>query len=153
MTNNSSRRCTTRSRRLRPRNHPRCVDRRADGTPRERIGLRSHRQRLRDLRKLSSFWTRKTEKLRYDKINTDPYAHAKRTARCLAAIPALQSDPVGPAPCTPQAHACRLLGYPYLAVARAHGAKATRRFRRVHSGSPQAPQFLTSPASRNCSTL
>ena len=54
------------------------------------------------------------KKLRYDKINPDPYA--KRTARRVAATPALQSNPVGPASRTPQARACRLLEYPHLAV-------------------------------------
>src|SRR5437764_9770166 len=87
---------------------------------RERIGPRSHRPSPRNLRKLSSFGIRKTEKLRYEKINPDPYA--KRTARRLAATPALRGHPVGPAPCMPQAHACRPLEYPYLAVPRAHGA-------------------------------
>src|SRR6266403_766494 len=50
------------------------------------------------------------KKLRYD---PDPYA--KRTARRVAATPALQSNPVGPAGRTPQARACRRLEYPHLA--------------------------------------
>jgi len=49
----------------------------------------------------------KTEKLRYDKINPDPYA--KRTAGRVAATSALQSNPVGPASRTTQARACRLV--------------------------------------------
>ena len=59
------------------------------------------------------------KKPRYDKINPDPYAHAKRTARRLAATPALRSYRGGPASRTPPAHACRLLECPHLAVARA----------------------------------
>src|SRR3989442_3160893 len=48
--------------------------------------------------------------LRYD---PDPYA--KRTARRVAATPALQSNPVGPACRTPQARARGRLEYPHLA--------------------------------------
>src|SRR5437762_4237185 len=88
--------------------------------PRGRIGLRSHRQSPRNLRKLSSFGRRKTEKLRYEKITPNPYA--MWTARRVAATPALRGHPVGPAPCTPQAHACRPLEYLHLAVPLAHGA-------------------------------
>src|SRR5437773_11982578 len=91
------------------------------------------------------------KKLRYEKINPDAYA--KWTAGRVAATPALQSIPVGPAPCTPQGPACRLLEYPHLAVARAHGAKAPRRFPQAHWGSHQAPHFLTSRAFWNDSTL
>jgi hypothetical protein len=69
------------------------------------------------------------KKLRYDKINPDPYA--KRTAGRVAATPALQSNPVGPASRTPQARACGFLEYPHLAVPCAHGAKARRQFRRA----------------------
>jgi len=92
-----------------------------------------------------------TEKLRYGKINPDPYA--KRNAGRVAATPALQSDPVGTASRTPQAHACHLLEYPHLAVARSHSAKAARRFRRARCGNPPAPHFLTSRTFWNCSTL
>jgi hypothetical protein len=77
---------------------------------------------------------RKRKKPRYEKINPDPYA--KRTARRVAATPALQSNPAGPAPCTAQADARRPLEYPYVAVARGHGAKARRRFRRAHCERP-----------------
>src|SRR5437773_8008512 len=76
---------------------------------------------------------KKNRKLRYenyDKINPDPYAHAKRAARRLAATPALRSHPVGPASRTPPADTCRLLECPRLAVARAHGAKTRRRDRK-----------------------
>ena len=66
--------------------------------------------------KLQSLWTRKTERLRYEKINPDPYA--KRTACRVAATPAQRSNPVGPAWCTPQAHACLRLEYPHLAIPR-----------------------------------
>src|SRR2546425_9788192 len=79
--------------------------------------------------KLQSLWTRKTERLRYEKINPDPYA--KRTACRVAATPAQRSNPVGPAWCTPQAHACLRLEYPHLAVPRAYGAKARRRLCRA----------------------
>ena len=58
----------------------------------------------------------KNRKPRYDKINPDPYAYAKRTAGRVAATPALRSLPVGPASRTPQAAACRLLEYFLLAV-------------------------------------
>src|SRR4029077_11653625 len=63
--------------------------------------------------------------IRHDKINPDPYA--KRTAGCVAATPAVQSIPVGPAQRTRQARACRFLEYLQLGTARAHGAKAGRR--------------------------
>ena len=81
--------------------------------PRGRIGPksnrpRSHRQSPRPLRKLV-FPREKQKEPPYDKINPDPYAHAKRTARRLAATPAPQSDRVGPASHTPRAGACRLL--------------------------------------------
>ena len=63
--------------------------------------------------------------LRYEKINPDPYAYAKRTARRVAATPARRSHPVGPSR-TPQAHACRLLEDPHLAISCAHGTNARR---------------------------
>ena len=65
----------------------------------------------------------------YGKINPDPYTYAKRTARRVAATPALRSHPVGPASRTRQAHACRLLEYPHLAVPCAHDTNVRRRFR------------------------
>ena len=79
--------------------------------------------------KLQSLRTRKTERLCYEKINCDPYA--KRTAGRVAATPALQSNPVGPASRTPQGRARRPLEYPHLAVPRAHGANPRRRFCRA----------------------
>src|SRR6266487_4673771 len=102
-------------------------------------------QSPRNLRKLFSIGTRKTERLRYDKINAAPYAHAKRTARRLAATPAQRSNPVGRASCTPQADACRPLEDAHLAVARAHGANARRRFCRARCGNPPAPHLNLSP--------
>ncbi len=45
----------------------------------------------------------------------DPDPYAKRTACRVAATPALQSNPAGPAGRTPQARACRRLEYPHLA--------------------------------------
>jgi hypothetical protein len=74
--------------------------------------------------------TRKTERLRYEKINSDPYA--KWTARRVASAPARQGNPVGRASCTPQARACRHLEYVYLAVPRAYSAHAGQRFCRAH---------------------
>jgi len=118
--------------------------------PRERIGPRSHRPSPRNLRKLSSFGTRKTEKLRYEKINPDPYA--KRTARRLAATPALRGHPVGPASCTPQAHACRPLEYVHLAVPHAHGAKTRRRFCRALCRNRPASHLNFSPGQLPCIT-
>jgi hypothetical protein len=81
--------------------------------------------------KLHRLRTGKTERLRYEKINPDPYA--KRTARRVAAAPALQSNPVGLASCTSQAHSRRPLEYSHLAVPRAHGANARPRFCRGFS--------------------
>src|SRR5437773_925904 len=116
------------------------------------IGPRSNRQKPSKHPKIVQPSTKKNrKKLRYEKINPDAYA--KWTAGRVAATPALQSIPVGPAPCTPQGPACRLLEYPHLAVARAHGAKAPRRFPRAHWGSHKAPHFLTSRAFWNDSTL
>ena len=122
------------------------------GPRRGRMRLRSHRQSARNLRKLFSIGIRKTERLRYDKINVAPYAHAKRTARRLAATPAQPSNPVGPASCTPQAHACRPLEYPHLALAHAHGANARRRFRRARCGNHLAPHLNLSPSQLPCIT-
>jgi hypothetical protein len=59
--------------------------------------------------------TRKKERLRYEKINPDPYT--KRTAGRVAATPALQKKPVDLASCATQAHARRPLEYLHLAVA------------------------------------
>ncbi len=81
-----------------------------------------------------------TEK-RHDKINPDPYA--KRTAGRVAATPALQSIPVGPAQRTRQAHACRFLEYLHLGTARAHGAKAGRRALPTLESSPSQFPCLT----------
>jgi hypothetical protein len=81
--------------------------------------------------------------IRDDKINPDPYA--KRTAGRVAATPALQSIPVGPAQCTPQARACRFLEYPHLDTARAHGAKPGRRARPTLESSPSQFPCLTKP--------
>src|SRR5438874_6412848 len=61
----------------------------------------------------------KQKKLRYEKINPDPYA--KRAARRVAATPAVRSHRVGPASRTPPGPACRLLEDPHLAVSCAHG--------------------------------
>src|SRR4029453_12377291 len=67
----------------------------------------------------------KQKELRYAKINPDSYAYAKRTARRVAATPARRSHPVGPSRTT-QAHACRLLEDPHLAISCAHGTNARR---------------------------
>ena len=82
----------------------------------------------------------KTE-IRHDKINPDPYA--KRTAGRVAATPALQSNPVGSASCTPRACACRFWGYLHSSSARAHCAKA---------GRPAAPHLNLSPSQFPCLT-
>jgi hypothetical protein len=66
--------------------------------------------------------TRKKERLRYEKINPDPYT--KRTAGRVAATPALQKKPVDLASCATQAHARRPLEYLHLAVAGAYGTHA-----------------------------
>src|SRR6266513_3197770 len=81
------------------------------------------------------------KKPRYEKINLDPYAHAKRTARRVAATPAQRSNPVGPASCAPQTHACLPLEDPHLAVPRAHGANARRRFCRALCRNRPAPHL------------
>jgi hypothetical protein len=83
---------------------------------------------------LSSLARKNRKNLRYEKIDPDPYA--KRIVGRVAATPALYGIPVGPAPCTAQADAFRPLEYPHVAVARGHGAKARRRFRRAHRESP-----------------
>jgi len=70
--------------------------------------------------------TRKTERLRHEKINPDPYT--KRTAGRVAATPALQNKPGGLASCTTQAHARCRLEYPRLAVAGAYGTRARTPF-------------------------
>ena len=99
---------------------------------------------------LSSLARKNRKNLRYEKINPDTYA--KRTARRVAATPALQSNPVGLATRTPQAHACRPLDYPHLAVARAHSAKARRRFCRGRCGNPPAAHLNFSPSQLPCLT-
>src|SRR5438552_5513986 len=81
------------------------------------------------------------KKPRYEKINLDPYAHAKRTAPRVAATPAQRSKPVGPASCAPQTHACLPLEDPHLAVPRAHGANARRRFCRALCRNRPAPHL------------
>src|SRR6266481_1063060 len=81
------------------------------------------------------------KKPRYEKINLDPYAHAKRTARRVAATPAQRSNPVGPASCAPQTQACLPLEDPPLAVPRAHGANARRRFCRALCRNRPAPHL------------
>jgi hypothetical protein len=94
--------------------------------------------------KLHRLRTIKTERLRYETINPDPYA--KRIARRVAATPALQSNPVSPASRTPQAHARRPLECPRLAVPRAHGANARPRdSRRALCRNRPAPHSFTRP--------
>jgi len=99
---------------------------------------------------LQSLDKKNRKKLRYDKINPDP--HAKRTARRVAATPALQSNPVGPASRIPQARACRLLECPHLAIPRAHGAKARRRFRRALCRNRLPAHLNLSPSQLPCIT-
>ena len=89
------------------------------------------------------FGQEKQERLRYEKINPDPYA--KRTARRVAAAPAIQSNPVGLASRTPQAHARRPLEYSHLAIPRAHGANVCRRFYRAFCRNCPAPHLNLSP--------
>jgi hypothetical protein len=79
----------------------------------------------------------KIERLRHEKINADSYT--KWTAGRVAATPALQNKPVGPASCTTQGHARCPLEYPHLAVARAYRTRARspsrparRRLRKVN---------------------
>jgi hypothetical protein len=79
--------------------------------------------------KLNRLRTRKPERVHYEKIDPDPYA--KRIARRVAAAPARQSNPVGPASRTTQARWRRRLEYPHLAVPRAQGSNAGRRFCRA----------------------
>jgi hypothetical protein len=90
------------------------------------------------MRELSIFWTRKTES-----YGADPYA--KRTAGRVAAAPALQSNPVGPAPRTPQAHACRRLEYLHLAAPRTHRTNVRQRFRQAPGRHRPAPHLNLSP--------
>src|SRR5205814_10671422 len=73
-----------------------------------------------------SFGQGKSEKLRHEKINANPYT--KRTAGRVAATPELQNTPVGLASCRTQAHARRPLEYPHLAVASAYGTRARTPF-------------------------
>ena len=76
--------------------------------------------------------------MRHEKINPDPYA--KRTAGRVAATPALQNKPVGPASCTTQGHARCPLEYPHLAVASAYGTRARTSFApRTSSDTSRAP--------------
>ena len=77
----------------------------------------------------------------HDKINPNPYA--KRTTGRVAATPALQSNPVGSASCTPQACACRFWGYLHLGSARAQCAKP---------GRPTAPHLSLSLSQFACLT-
>jgi hypothetical protein len=84
--------------------------------------------------KIVHHWTRKTES-----YGADPYA--KRTAGRVAAAPALQSNPVGPAPRTPQAHACRRLEYLHLAAPRTHRTNVRRRFRHALGRHRPAPHL------------
>ena len=115
-----------------------------DSLARSRVGDSRSKKRLifRKIRperahrrgKLQSLRRRKLERLRHEKIDPDPYA--KWTARRVAAAPALQSNPVGLASRTPQAHARRPLEYPYLAVPRAHGAVTSLSVSRVSQFGP-----------------
>src|SRR5436853_131671 len=89
--------------------------------------------------KLQSLRTKKIERLGHEVIDPDPCA--KRTAGRVAAAPALQSNPIGPASCTPQAHACDPLEYPHLAVPRAHNANSRRRFCRALCRNRHAPHL------------
>jgi hypothetical protein len=73
-----------------------------------------------------SFGQGKTERLRHEKINPDPYT--KRAAGRVAGTPALQNKSVGLASCTTQAHARYSLEYPHLAVASAYGTRARTPF-------------------------
>ena len=82
--------------------------------------------------KLHRLQTGKTERLRYEKIDPDPYA--KRTAGRVAETPALRSHSVGPTSRTPQANARRPLEYSHLAIPGAYGAYAR-------------PSFAPSPSS------
>jgi hypothetical protein len=94
--------------------------------------------------KLDRLRTQKTkERVRYERINPDPYA--KRTARRVAAAPATQSNPIGPASRTPQAYARRPLEYFHLAIPRAHGANARRRFCQAFCRNCPAPHLNLSP--------
>src|SRR4029453_9625515 len=94
----------------------------------------------------------KQKKPRYDKINPDPYAYAKRTARRVATAPARRSHPVGPSR-TPQEHACRLLEDPHLAISCAHGTNARRLHRppATDSRRPAAPTSRMGRGSTWCS--
>jgi len=83
---------------------------------------------------ITSSSDRKNRKTTYEKIDPDPYA--KRTARRVAATPAIQSNPVGPESRAPQAHARRPLEHPHLAVAGAYGAHARPPFAPSPSSDP-----------------
>ena len=93
--------------------------------------------------RLHRLQTVKTERLRYEKINADPYA--ERTARRVAAAPALQSNPVDLASRASQAHAHRPLEYSHLAIPRAHIANARRRFCRAFCRNCPASHLNLSP--------
>src|SRR5437016_2542926 len=75
----------------------------------------------------------KQKKLRYDKINPDPYA--KRAARRVAATPAVRSHRVGPASRTPPGPACRLwktLTWPFRALTARTLVNYTGRRQQIH---------------------
>jgi hypothetical protein len=57
-----------------------------------------------------------------------PTLYTKRVAGRVAATPALQNTPVGPASCTTEPDAHRPLEYPRLAVASAYGTRARMPF-------------------------
>src|SRR5437660_9574725 len=73
----------------------------------------------------------------------------KRTARAVAATPALRSHPVGPAARTPPAPACRPLENPHLAVAGAYGTDARPPFAPSPSSEPSRVA-LESLTEANC---
>jgi hypothetical protein len=84
--------------------------------------------------KLHRLRTGKTERLRYEKIDPDPYA--KRTAGRAAETPARRSHSVGPTSRAPQAHARRPLEYSHLAIPGAYGACARPPFAPSPSSDP-----------------
>src|SRR2546423_13639146 len=87
----------------------------------------------------------KQKKLRYDKINPDPYG--KWAARRVAATPAVRSHRVGPASRTPPGPACRLLEDPHLAISCAHGTNA-RQLHRAPATDSRPPADPTSRMGR-----
>src|SRR5512140_397065 len=76
---------------------------------------------------------------------SNPHPYTKRIACRLIGTPALQSDPVGPASCTPREDACRFLADSRMAIPFAHTTNARRRFCQTLDRNRPAPHLNLSP--------